>query len=57
MTGIEHDETQDDHLVERTDNSLRPADKALDQPPQDANHVPESIVGPDGKPAVGESLK
>lgn len=47
---VRHDETQDDHLVKRTDNSLRPEDAALPQPPQDPSHIPMSVVGPDGRP-------
>jgi hypothetical protein len=46
-----HDETQDDDKIKRTDNSLRPEDKKLEQPPQDPDHIPDSVVAPDGKPA------
>ena len=32
---------QDDHLIERTDNGLRPADAAYRQPPQDPEWSPD----------------
>lgn len=32
---------EDDDRVERTDNSLRPADLAYDQPPQDPEWTPD----------------
>lgn len=42
------DLTGDDHLVERTDNGLREVDDTLDQPSQDPQDVPASLVDADG---------
>lgn len=38
------DLTADDQFVERTDNGLRPEDEELEQPSQDPEVIPASIV-------------